>query len=78
MSVIACAYPGKGFARRFGPQRLIELDRALGRLPDPRTSWRAPERFCTDYEMTEEQSDRELLLVPSVSELLQFPSSVFY
>ncbi len=54
--------PREGFARRFGPQRLIELDRALGRLPDPRTSWRAPERFCSDYEMTEEQSDRELLL----------------
>ena len=55
--------PREGFARRFGPQRLIELDRALGFLPDPRTSWRAPERFCADYEMTEEQSDRELLLV---------------
>jgi protein ImuB len=54
--------PRDGFARRFGPQRLIELDRALGRLPDPRTGWRAPERFCADYEMTEEQSDRELLL----------------
>ncbi len=54
--------PREGFARRFGPQRLIELDRALGRLPDPRTSWRAPERFCADHEMTEEQSDRELLL----------------
>jgi protein ImuB len=54
--------PREGFARRFGPQRLLELDRALGRLPDPRTSWRAPERFCADYEMTEEQSDRELLL----------------
>jgi len=54
--------PREGFARRFGPQRLIELDRALGRLPDPRSSWRAPERFCADYELTEEQSDRELLL----------------
>jgi len=55
--------PREGFARRFGPQRLLELDRALGRLPDPRTSWRAPERFCADHEMTAEQSDRELLLV---------------
>ena len=54
--------PREGFARRFGSQRLIELDRALGRLPDPRTSWRAPERFCADYEMTEEQGDREMLL----------------
>ncbi len=54
--------PREGFARRFGPQRLLELDRALGRLPDPRASWRAPERFCADYEMTEEQSEREVLL----------------
>lgn len=54
--------PRTGFARRFGSQRLLELDRALGRLPDPRASWRAPERFCADYEMTEEQSDREALL----------------
>jgi len=54
--------PREGFARRFGTQRLLELDRALGRLPDPRASWRAPERFCADYEMTEEQSDRETLL----------------
>jgi protein ImuB len=54
--------PREGFARRFGPQRLLELDRGLGRLPDPRTSWRAPEQFCADHEMTEEQSDREMLL----------------
>jgi protein ImuB len=62
--------PREGFARRFGPGRLLELDRALGRLPDPRTSWRAPERFCADYEMTEEQSDREALLA-ICRELLQ-------
>mgnify|MGYP001821810983 CR=1 FL=1 len=62
--------PREGFARRFGPKRLLELDRALGRLPDPRTSWRAPERFCADIEMTEEQSDRELLLA-ICRELLQ-------
>ncbi len=54
--------PREGFARRFGAERLLELDRALGHLPDPRDSWRAPERFCIDYEMTEEQYDRELLL----------------
>jgi len=51
-----------GFARRFGAERLLELDRALGHLPDPRDSWRAPERFCVDYEMAEEQSDSALLL----------------
>lgn len=55
--------PREGFARRFGAKRLLELDRAIGRLPDPRISWRAPERFSADYEMAEEQSDRELLLM---------------
>lgn len=54
--------PREGFARRFGATRLLELDRALGRLPDPRPSWRAPEQFCADFEMAEEQSDAELLL----------------
>ena len=62
--------PREGFARRFGVKRLLQLDRALGRLPDPRNSWRAPERFCADFEMTEEQSDRELLLT-ICHELLQ-------
>lgn len=54
--------PREGFTRRFGARYLLELDRALGHLPDPRVSWRAPERFCADYEMTEEQVNRELLL----------------
>ena len=54
--------PREGFARRFGSRRLMQLDQAMGRLPDPRTAWRAPERFTTDFEMTEEQGDRELLL----------------
>jgi len=54
--------PREGFVRRFGAERLLDLDRALGHLPDPRDSWRAAERFCADYEMTEEQSDCELLL----------------
>ena len=54
--------PREGFARRFGAGRLLDLDRALGRLPDPRVSWRAPERFRADYDLTEEQSDRALLL----------------
>ena len=48
--------PREGFTRRFGAERLLELDRALGHLPDPRDSWRAPERFCQDFEMTEEQT----------------------
>ena len=62
--------PREGFARRFGVKRLLELDRALGHAADPRNAWRAPERFCADFEMTEEQGDRELLLT-ICRELLQ-------
>jgi len=54
--------PREGFTRRFGAQYLLALDRALGNLSDPRQSWRAPERFCADYEMPEEPTDRALLL----------------
>jgi len=58
----ALRLPRQGFAKRFGAGRLLELDRALGRLPDPRESYRAPERFTTDYDLNEEQSDATLLL----------------
>lgn len=54
--------PRQGFARRFGALRLIELDRALGRVPDPRVSYRSPEQFSSDCELPEEQSDSEILL----------------
>ena len=54
--------PRQGFAKRFGAARLLDLDRAVGRLPDPRINHRAPERFSADYELNEEQSDSDLLL----------------
>lgn len=54
--------PRQGFAKRFGTDRLLELDRAVGRLPDPRASYRTPERFVADYELEEELSDSELIL----------------
>ena len=59
---IACSLPRQGFAKRFGASRLLQLDRAVGRLPDPRASYRAPERFSAEYELCEEQSDSELIL----------------
>lgn len=58
----ALRLPRQGFAKRFGANRLLDLDRALGRLPDPRVSYRAPERFTADYELNEEESDARLLL----------------
>jgi len=58
----ALRLPREGFARRFGAVRLLELDRALGRLPDPRHYHRVPERFCSEYELPEEESASDLLL----------------
>ncbi|MGH8260254.1 MAG: Y-family DNA polymerase, partial [Steroidobacteraceae bacterium] len=37
--------PRAGFARRFGVEMLASLDRLVGRAPDPRRSFQAPERF---------------------------------
>lgn len=54
--------PRQGFAKRFGACRLLELDRAVGRLPDPRVSHRTPERFSVNCELTEELSDSDLIL----------------
>jgi protein ImuB len=45
-TVGAClALPRDGLARRFGQSLLDELDRALGRLPDPRASYTPPSRY---------------------------------
>jgi protein ImuB len=54
--------PRQGFAKRFGAARLLELDRATGRLPDPRVNYRTPEQFCAEYELSAEQSDSGLIL----------------
>lgn len=39
--------PRDGFARRFGPELLLDLDRALGKVPDPRIPFVAPPRFAS-------------------------------
>ena len=54
--------PRQGFVKRFGAMYLVELDRALGKLPDPRVSYRAPQRFIADFDLNEEQDDATLLL----------------
>jgi len=54
--------PRSGFVKRFGSGCLLELDRAVGRLPDPRVSYRTPESFSAEHEFTEELSDSELIL----------------
>lgn len=42
--------PRDGFARRMGKQRLLELDRALGKAPDPRDNYIPPERYVARRE----------------------------
>ena len=54
--------PRQGFAKRFSATRLLELDRALGRMPDPRINYRAAEHFVADFDLNEEESDSALLL----------------
>ena len=63
--------PREGFARRFGAARLLQLDRALGRLPDPRVSHRFAERFCARQDLEAEQHDSALLLPVCRQLLLQ-------
>ncbi len=54
--------PRQGFVKRFGAHFLLQFDRALGRLPDPRVGFRSPEVFSRDYELNEELSDSQLIL----------------
>ncbi len=54
--------PRQGFARRFGTERLLQLDRAMGRLPDPRAAHRSVEKFSLNYDLPAELGDSKLLL----------------
>jgi protein ImuB len=45
------ALPRDGLARRCGPELLRQLDRALGRLPDPRRWFEAPATFSSRIEL---------------------------
>ncbi|NND59375.1 MAG: DNA polymerase Y family protein, partial [Gammaproteobacteria bacterium] len=54
--------PRAGFARRFGQQRLRQLDRARGRHPDPREAFAAPERFRRALDLPAETDNTDLVL----------------
>jgi protein ImuB len=54
--------PRDGFARRFGPELLAELDRALGRRPDPRRPFEAPPCFAAGLELAGEIREAPRLL----------------
>lgn len=64
--------PRDGFARRFGPELLRSLDRALGRAPDPRAAFASQERFVARRDLEPEIADTERLgraIVPLLDEL---------
>jgi len=54
--------PRDGLARRFGQELLDEIDRALGKLPDPRKPFVAPEEFASTLELPYPVPDLESLL----------------
>ena len=54
--------PREGVARRFGQRLLDTLDRALGRLPDPRIFFVPPTRFLAEIELPSEVVQAEALL----------------
>lgn len=56
--------PRKSLARRFGPALANYLDRLLGIQPDPRRSYRPPERFSARLELPAEIMHAEALLFP--------------
>jgi protein ImuB len=56
------ALPREGVARRFGQRLLDDLDRALGRLPDPRNFFVPPPRFRAAIELPAEVAQSEALL----------------
>lgn len=56
------ALPRDGVARRFGQVLLDDLDRALGRVPDPRTFYAPPARFHAGIELPAEATQTEALL----------------
>ncbi|HYL89081.1 MAG TPA: DNA polymerase Y family protein [Burkholderiales bacterium] len=56
------ALPREGLAQRCGQGLIDELDRALGRLPDPRQFFAPPERFAARLELPAEVSHAEALL----------------
>jgi protein ImuB len=57
--------PRTAFARRFGPERLDDLDRALGRSPDPQPPFAPPERFEAALELPADLTETAQLLRPA-------------
>ncbi len=57
------ALPREGLARRFGHHLIRHLDRARGRLPDPRRAWQPPPRYNAQITLAQETREIDSLLV---------------
>jgi protein ImuB len=65
------ALPRDGLAQRCGQPLLDELDRALGRLPEPREFFTPPERFAARLELPAEVTQAEALVFAACRLLVQ-------
>lgn len=65
--------PREGFARRFGPQLLLQLDQLLGRAAQPQRAFIARERFCArrDFELDIEGHEALLLQLEPLFQSLE-------
>ena len=63
--------PRAGIAARFGPGLLEDLDRALGRAPEPRVFFEPPERFSMQLELPAPVMEAERVLFAARRLLLQ-------
>ncbi len=59
------ALPRDAFARRFGAQRLDQLDRALGLRPDPQPAFSLPARFAAHIDLPADVTQSGQLMFPA-------------
>jgi protein ImuB len=59
------ALPRAPFVKRFGRAPLDDLDRALGRLPDPQPAFEPPARFAARLELPADLTEAQQLLFPA-------------
>jgi len=57
--------PRDGINRRFGTELLAEVDRALGRLPDPQVAFEPPQRFFAALELPADVVETAQLMFPA-------------
>lgn len=63
--------PRAGLARRFGHELVLMLDRALGKMPDPRMAFVAPQRYEGALVLPYSMDNSEALLFPLQRLLLE-------